>query len=76
MRASVTRARCKGTIIGCSKCKNLYCADGGYCCYCGRPANRQIGDKCNYIYAYVERGAIWNGKIKIKCARCKTVNVI
>lgn len=76
MTNSMIKVKCSGTIIGCGKCTNLYRPEGGYCKYCGRPLNRKIGDRCGTTFAYVERGYIWKGCIRVKCKFCKTVNII
>jgi len=73
-RGSV-RANCKGKIVGCNDCKD-HTAEEGYCSVCGRPLSKAVGEECGVVYAYVERGYVWKGKIKIKCRYCKTVNKI
>ncbi len=73
---SFTRAQCRGEIIGCEKCKELFNDRGGFCNSCGRPLDKEIGDTCGVAYAYVERGYVWRGKVRVKCRFCKRVNVI
>ena len=73
---SFIRAQCRGKIIGCEECKDLYDVRGGFCKSCARPINKRIGDTCGVAYAYVERGYVWLGKVRVKCRFCKRVNVI
>ena len=70
-----TRARCKGKIIGCEKCKDLR-REFGYCKYCGRPLDKNPGEDCGIVFAYVKREHVWNGNVKVKCKICKHVNII
>ena len=69
------RVNCRGVIIGCNECKDEELKEG-FCTWCGRPLNKCIGDKCGIVYAYVERGYVWKGAIKVKCRYCKTINKI
>jgi hypothetical protein len=73
-RGSV-RATCRGEIIGCEECRENHLPDG-FCSSCARPFSKSIGEECGIVYAYVERGYVWKGKIRVKCRFCKTVNKI
>jgi len=75
MNANV-KLKCRGEVRGCSSCRNTYNKNGGFCTDCGRPLNKAIGDTCGNVIAQIERGHVWNGKVKIKCKICKTINVV
>lgn len=74
--ASFIRAQCRGKIIGCEQCRDLFDYGGGFCKDCGRPLNKEIGGTCGVAFAYVERGYVWRGKVRVKCRFCKYTNVI
>jgi hypothetical protein len=76
LKMSFVRAQCKGTVIGCERCKGLYNDRGGFCRFCGRSLDKVVGHSCGVAFAYVERGYVWRGKVRIKCRFCKHVNVI
>jgi len=73
---SFIRAQCKGETIGCEQCRNMYDGRGGFCKDCGRLLNKEVGGTCGVAFAYVERGYVWRGKVRVKCRFCKHVNVI
>ena len=73
---SFIRAQCKGDVLGCERCKDLFNDRGGFCRFCGRMLNKIIGDMCGVAFAYVERGYVWRGKVRVKCRFCKHTNVI
>ena len=73
---SFIRAQCRGVTIGFEQCRELYDDGGGFCKDCGRPLKKEIGGTCGYAFAYVERGYVWRGKVRVKCRFCKHVNII
>lgn len=72
---SFIRLQCKGTTLGCERCKKLN-KNRGFCMDCGRPLWKRIGEPCDVACAYVERGYVWQGKVRVKCRFCKHTNVI